>query len=442
MAANLETLFERLFPICRSITGPGIRRSMEILAEHMPLEVHGVPSGEKVLDWTVPPEWELRRARLWGPDGSLVLDSDGNNLHVLNFSTPFSGEMDLEELDRHLFSEPALPDAIPYVTSYYNRRWGLCLSHHQREALVPGTYRVEIDTEIRDGLLNYATAELPGESDEVVLLSTYLCHPSLANNELSGPLAMVRLYEALEAMEQRRYTYRFLVIPETIGSITYLAREGAELLPRMAAGMVLTCLGGPSETVSFKLSRRDWTGRPSTIDRLARHFAGTLPGYAVRDFSPMGGSDERQYCSPGFDMPVVQAARTVYGQYPGYHNSHDDLDFMTIAAVEDSAARLATFIAAFEEAGREYVNRSPHGEPQLGRRDLYPSLNSPMSRILSSDDQFDGRRMLNQLLGLLSLADGEHDLLAIAERIDFPVTELAPLARHLREHDLLELKSS
>lgn len=442
MAADLLDVFEELFPICRSITGPGIRQSMEILQRHIPLEIHSIPTGTKVLDWTVPPEWELRRARLYGPGGKCVLDTNENNLHVLNFSEPHEEELELEALQAHLYSNPALPEAVPYVTSYYNRRWGLCLSHDQREQLEPGTYRVEIDTEIIDGVLNYATAELPGESDEIVLVSTYLCHPSMANNELSGPLAMVRVWEALSALPTRRYSYRFVVLPETIGSISYLSKHGDELRDRMVAGVVLTCLGGPKERVSMKLSRRDWVGEPSEMDLLCRHLAATTDTFEVRDFTPTEGSDERQYCSPGFNLPMVQAARTIYGHYDGYHSSADDLEFMTIDAVEKSAAAVVDLLASFEQAGSVYRNLAPHGEPQLGRRGLYPSVNSPMNRALSHDGQFDGRTMLEDILGVLSLSDGSRTILETADILSRPIGDIAPLAAYLAKEGLLEVNRS
>ncbi len=436
---DLGALFAALFPICRSITGPGIRESLEILARHMPLKIEGVPTGTPVLDWTVPEEWELRRARLWGPEGETILDTANSNLHVLNFSEPFSGEMELDALQPHLYSDATLPDAIPYVTSYYVPRWGLCLPKRQRDALKPGTYRVEIDTVKRPGVLNYGVAELPGESDRLILVTSYLCHPSLANNELSGPLALLRLYELLAALPHRRFTYRFLLIPETIGSIAYLAAHGEELVERLYAGLVLTCLGGPTPQVSFKRSRRDWTGRPSPIDRLAGHLAAADPArFATRPFTPTGGSDERQFCSQGFDLPVAQAARTIYGDYDAYHTSADDLEFMTISAVERSAEALAAVLPALEMAELRFANTAPQGEPQLGRRGLYPSLNGPMTNQFSTDSDQDGRKTLNQLLCLLSLADGTRTLIEIAEHIDASVLDLVPIARHLAAEGLLE----
>jgi|JI7StandDraft_1071085.scaffolds.fasta_scaffold00562_20 aminopeptidase-like protein len=437
---DLNALFDQLFPICRSITGAGIRQSMHMLQQVMPLQIHAVPSGRKVFDWEVPPEWQLHRATLTAPDGTVILDTDSSNLHVLNFSTPFIGELSLEELQPHLYSIPELPTAIPYVTSYYQRRWGLCLSHEQRQALTPGRYNVQIDTEIRAGVLNYATAFLPGDSGETILITSYLCHPSLANNELSGPLALAQLYHLLAELPQRRYSYQFLLIPETIGSITYLATEGKDLAPNLVAGMVLTCLGGPNQTLSLKMSRRDWIGQPSAIDRFARQLAMLdAEHFSVRDFTPCSGSDERQFCSPHINWPMLQAARTVYGDYAGYHNSLDDKAFMSIAQVEQSAQRLCQFWQLFELQDCYVRCTVDGGEPQLGKRGLYPTTNGPMTNQLSRDGRKDGRYVLNLLLQLLSLADGQFTLAAIAQKLAAPLLDLLPIVLELKREGLIEL---
>ncbi|MBE1295626.1 DUF4910 domain-containing protein [Phycobacter azelaicus] len=440
MNANLSSLFDRLFPICRSITGPGLRESLEIFAEHMPLQMHGVASGTKVLDWTVPPEWSVQHARLIGPDGQVICDFDDHNLHLVNYSQPFQGEMSLEELQPHLHSLPHLPDAIPYVTSYYHPRWGFCLTHRTRETLPQGTYKVDIQTTHTPGEVSFATCDLPGDSDEVVLISSYLCHPSMANNELSGPLGLLRLYERIAAWPNRRFTYRFLLCPETLGSIAYLARFGADLAPKLRGGMVLTCLGGHRDTLSFKLSRRDWLDRPSTMDKLARSMAETYPQeFELRDFTPTSGSDERQFCSPGFDFPMIQAARTVYGQFVEYHTSADDKRFMRIEQVERAADRLAEMLEVFDYDGVGLRSLAPYGEPQLGRRGLYPTMNSPMNRGSSRDGATDQRQTLNRLLMTLSLADGTHDLVQIAERIGCGPDALLPIIRELRAQGILSL---
>ena len=319
---DIDQLFDELFPICRSITGPGIRESFDILKRHIPLETTEIPTGTRVYDWTVPPEWRLNRATLTDPDGDIVLDTEDSNLHVLNFSIPFEGQVELDALQAHLHSIPEMPNAVPYVTSYYNRRWGLCMSDRQRQELKQGIYKVSIDAEIHDGHLVYAQCELAGDSDETILITSYLCHPSLANNELSGPLGLVRLYELLKALPTRRYTYRFLLIPETIGSIAFLATEGQELTDKIVGGAVLTCLGGPASQLSMKLSRRDWTDMPSRMDLLAVDVSELdKEGFTVRPFTPAAGSDERQFCSPGINWPILQSARTIYGQYEEYHRN-------------------------------------------------------------------------------------------------------------------------
>ncbi|OJA03890.1 hypothetical protein QHL1GM_18835 [Halomonas sp. QHL1] len=297
---------------------------------------------------------------------------------------------------------------------------------------------MDIRTRHYDGEVNFATATLPGESDEVVLISSYLCHPSMANNELSGPLGLLRLYELLAARPNRRFTYMFLLCPETLGSITFLSRFAADLKPKLHAGLVMTCLGGPESKLSMKLSRRDWLNRPGPFDCLARHLAEMAPDrYELRTFTPTSGSDERQFCSPGFDWPVIQASRTVYGNYAEYHTSGDDRQFMRIEQVEAAAHQLSSFLETAEMQGHALINYHPFGEPQLGRRDLYPSVNSPMNRDQSNDNSVDQRETLNRLLMLLSLADGTRDLIACAQKIGCASDELLPILRELFTKDML-----
>lgn len=442
MLTDLSSLYDRLFPLCRSITGPGLRDSLNLFGEVMPLEIHGIPTGAEVLDWTVPPEWAVESARLIGPDGDVVCDFADHNLHLVNYSQPYQGKMSLEELQPHLHSLPHLPDAIPYVTSYYNPRWGFCLSHRQRMALKEGEYTVDIRTSHYDGEVNFATCELPGESDEVVLISSYLCHPSMANNELSGPLGLLRMYERLKALPRRHYTYLFLLCPETLGSIAYLSKFGDALGSKLRGGLVLTCLGGYRNTLSFKMSRRDWLDQPSSIDRLARRFAELYPDrFEIRPFTPTSGSDERQFCSPGFNLPVIQAARTVYGQFVEYHTSADDKRLMRIEQVERAADELAEFMQVFDYDGLLLENRHPYGEPQLGRRGLYPTINSPMNRGSSADGRTDSRQTLNRLLMCLSLADGDRGLVEISDRIGCGPDQLLPILTELLQQDMIALKS-
>ena len=439
METDLSEVFDRLFPINRSITGPGLRDSLEIMSEYIPLKVHSVKSGSEVLDWTVPKEWAVESARLIGPSGDIICDFDDNNLHLVNYSVPHSGVYPLEKINEHLHSLPHLPDAIPYVTSYYNERWGFCITDRKRKILKTGDYTVDIKANIYDGEVNFATASLPGDSEETILISSYLCHPSMANNELSGPLGLLRLYEHLAAMPTRRHSYEFLLCPETIGSIAYLATFGRDLAPKLRAGLVLTCLGGPRPSLSAKLSRQDWLGGPSAIDLHARRTAEEHPNsYELREFTPTSGSDERQFCSPGFNWPVIQIARTVYGQFAEYHSSADDKRFMRIEQVEKAADQIADFLEVFDYDGLNLKNTCPHGEPQLGRRGLYPTLNSPMNRGASNDQSADSRVTLNRLLMILSLADGDRGLSAIAQKIGCSASALLPIVRELRSRGILE----
>lgn len=429
---EMENLFDILFPICRSITGPGLRETLNILGNYLPLSHFAVKTGTKCFDWTIPEEWRIREAWLKGPNGEKIVDFAESNLHVVNYSMPVNRKISLEELRQHLFTNHWLPDAIPYVTSYYKRRWGFCLPHRTYENLIEGEYHAYIDSELVDGELNFAHAVLPGESEREVLISSYVCHPSMANNELSGPIVAAFLYRRLAQWKKRRFTYRFVFVPETIGSIAYLSCFGSELKEKLHSGLVLTCLGG-KETLSYKLSRREDT----PIDRVVKHlfqneeFAGRL-----RPFTPTHGSDERQYCSPGFNLPVGQMSRMVYGTYPGYHNSLDDKETMRIEALQKSVVELEKVLQALELHGY-YINLSPFGEVKLDKHGLYPDINSPTSWGHSHNGLFDHRKQLDAVLTVLNYADGEYDLTIIAEKCGCHVLELGPLLQLLKEKGLL-----
>ncbi len=430
--ALLDNLFDRLFPLLRSITGEGIEDSLGLMAEHMPLEIFGVASGTQVFDWTVPPAWHCRSARLTGPDGDVVCDLARSNLHVVNGSEGVDRTLGLDELQPHLHSLPHLPDAVPYVTSYYNRTWGFCLSQAQRDALKPGAYHARIDAGFSEGRVPLAHGFLAGDSDREILLSSYLCHPSLANNELSGPLVLLGLYRRLAAWPRRRHRFRFVLNPETIGSLCYLSLFGDELKARLDAGLVLTCLGGPG-SLTYKASRRE----TAQVDRLARHWHDQ--GLTrLRPFTPASGSDERQFCSPGFDLPVGQFARCAYGDYDGYHNSRDTKAFMTIDALVRSVDEIEQFLLTLDVAG-PWRNLSPFGEPQLGRRGLYPNLNSAATWQASSDEVFDGRVVLERILWVLNQSDGTNDLVTIAGKCGCSVADLLPVVKRLEEGSLLSL---
>lgn len=429
----LDGLFDELNPILRSITGPGLERSLAILSRHMPLEVETVPSGTQVFDWEVPPEWHLTRAQLIAPDGRTIADTARNNLHIVHYSEPVDRMVLREELESHLHSLPDLPDAVPYVTSYYQRNWGFSIPHRVRERLSPGQYRVLIESRFLSGGVPFGQCVLPGESGQEIVITSYLCHPSLANNELSGPLVLAALYRAIGGWTRRRFTYRFVLHPETIGSLCYLHRYGEHLRAHMTAGLVLTCLGGPEQSLSYELSR---TGN-SLLDRTVLAGAGAN-GIRIREFDPTHGSDERQYCSPGFNLPVGQMARTIYGQYAGYHNSLDTKDFMGIDRLVDSAGRIERLLQTVEIAGY-FHNLSPYGEPQLGKRGLYPNVNGASTWNDSSDCKMDGRTFLNRLLTVLNYSDGQHAMIDIAAKSGCPVEEYRPVIEKLEAAGLLAL---
>jgi len=432
---QIDDLFDRLWPICRSITGPGISQSLEIMQDYIPITIKEVPTGTEVFDWIVPQEWELERATLRTEDGEVILDTDISNIHVLNFSEPFSGVVTYQELEEHLYSDPSFPEAVPYVTSYYVPRWGLCISDKQRKSLRTDiNYVVDIKTKKFDGFLRYGEYFLRGETTETILLTTYLCHPSLANNELSGPLALAAIYDKLKNQKNRKFSYRFVIIPETIGSISFLAQSLPKALSDIVAGIVLTCLGGPSDKVSFKHSRKHWIGEDSLIDSVIEKVCdkdGSF--YESRKFSPTGGSDERQFCSPAINLPVVQAARTVYGQYDEYHTNLDDKDFMRISSVVDSVEKIYLFLKIFELESSCLRSTVKGGEPMLGKRGLYPTVNSSLTRKMSDDGKFDGRDQLNLMLNVISLIDSKHRLSDIANKLDEPLSRVVHIIEELIE---------
>jgi aminopeptidase-like protein len=420
--AELEQIFDRLWPLLRSITGEGLRTSLEILAEVVPLERIEVPSGTQVFDWSIPPEWRVRAAYVVAPNGERILDVADHTLHLLNYSTQFRGKLSRSELDEHLYSLPEQPQAIPYVRSYYEPRWGFCLPHEQRMALPDGDFEVVVDTEHFDGALSIGEVILPGDERDEVLLSTNLCHPSLANNELSGPLVAAYLYRRLAALPHRRYTYRFVFLPETIGSLAYLSLRGDHLRERVVAGYVITCVGLDTQCV-YKRSRRG----DSLADRVALHaLAERGQPFTDLHFFPDDGSDERQYCSPGFDLPLGSLMRGMYASYPEYHTSLDNKALISFPALQETIDIYEQVLRVLE-ANRHYRRVLPQGEPNLGRRGLYPTLairysNEPRSA----------------LLWLLNYADGKNDLLTIASRSGHSVEVLATAAAKACKAALVE----
>ena len=413
-------LATRLYPINRSLTGNGVRESLALLCHCLPeLQVHEVPTGTECFDWQVPEEWNVREAYIVGPDGGRVVDFRDHNLHLVGYSEPVDTILSLEELQPHLHSLPELPDAIPYVTSYYRRRWGFCLTHRVREQLQPGQYRVVIDAMLAPGSLTYADICLAGESKQEILLSSYLCHPSMANNELSGPLVGVFLMAWLARMPRRRYSYRLILVPETLGAIVYLSRHLAHLKAQTLAGFNLSCLGD-ERGYSYLPSRRGGT----LADRAALHALAHIdPGFHRFSFLDRG-SNERQLCAPGVDLPIASIMRTKYGCYPEYHTSLDDLSLVTPAGLAGGFMAVRRAIECIELDGRYRV--TVLCEPQMGKRGLYPDLSTRWSGWAVRD-----------MMNLLAYSDGEMTLFEIAETIHIPFWQARQLADMLLEADLL-----
>jgi aminopeptidase-like protein len=416
---RMHRLITELYPICRSISGAGVRETLERIGREIPLAVEEVPSATDVLDWTVPREWNIRDAYVRDLRGRRVIDFNRCNLHVLGYSVPFSGRVSRQELDRHLFSIPDHPDWIPYRTSYYEEAWGFCVSERQRAALRDPQYDVLIDSSLEDGSLTYGECLLQGESSQEVLISTHVCHPSLCNDNLSG-IAVATALAATLAEARRRYSYRFLFIPGTIGSIIWLARNEPRVA-RIKHGLVLTCVGDGGRS-TYKKSRRG----DAEVDRAMTHvLRQSGQDYEIEEFTPWG-YDERQYCSPGFNLPVGCLMRTPHGRFPEYHTSADNLDFVRPEALSDSLVKCLSLFDVLER-NRIYLNTAPKGEPQLGKRGLYDAIGG----------QPDTRAAQMAMLWVLNQSDGGNDLLGIAGESSIPFDTVARAAAILREHGLL-----
>ncbi|MEZ4867882.1 MAG: DUF4910 domain-containing protein [Caldilineaceae bacterium] len=423
----MHQLITELYPICRSITGDGVRQTLRRLQSYIPLTVHEVPTGTQVFDWTVPKEWNIRDAYVKNPCGEKVIDFQKSSLHVLNYSTPVAAKMPLSELKQHLYTLPKQPTLIPYRTSYYQENWGFCLTHETLQRLEAaeqaetGDYEIKIDSTLADGALTYGEFVLPGESEETVLISCHCCHPALCNDNLSGIALSTMLAQQMSA-HPRRYTYRFLFIPGTIGSITWLALHEREAR-QIRHGLVVACVGDAG-AMTYKKSRRG----NAEIDRAVQHVlkTGGAP-YKLLDFSPYG-YDERQYCSPGFNLPVGSLTRTPHGQFPEYHTSADNPEFVQPATLADSLMQYLAVIDVLER-NRTYCNLNPMCEPQLGKRGLYSALGG---RQETQKNQL-------AMLWVLNGSDGQQTLLDIAEKADLPFTIIADMAQLLLEHNLLAL---
>lgn len=413
--AQMHALVSSLYPICRSITGNGVRETLRALKERMPLELHEVPSGTPVLDWRVPPEWNIRDAWIRNSRGEKIVDFRKSNLHVVSYSMPVSGRMTLEELRPRLHTLPEHPAWIPYRTSYYREDWGFCLSHDQLLGLEPGEYEVCIDSTLEPGSLTYGELFLPGTLEDEILVSSHVCHPSLANDNLSGIAVATRLAEELRAAP-RRHGFRFVFAPATIGAITWLALN-PERVARIAHGLVLTGLGDPGP-LTYKRSRRGDAPIDKAVEEVRRT---SSKRFDVEDFMPYG-YDERQYCSPGYDLGVGCLMRTPWGRYPEYHTSADDPGFLRPESLADSFEQ-ALGILRVVDRDQRFVRVDPRGEPQLSKHGL--------DKVISDHDS-PGQMQL-ALLWVLNLSDGEHSLLDIAERAGLPFDLVATSAEHAEQ---------
>lgn len=417
---EMYDLCGRLFPFCRSITGSGVRQTLNVLKEQVPdIRLHEVPSGTKVFDWTVPKEWNIRDAWIKNSRGEKIVDFKKSNLHVLGYSLPVDKEVSLVELKEIVYTQPDQPDAIPYVTSYYKERYGFCMSENQKNALPEDTYHIYIDSDLKDGSLTYGELLIPGETDQEIFLSTYVCHPSMANNELSGPVVAVYLAKWLKSLSKRKYTYRIIFIPETIGSITYLSRNLQALKKNVIAGFNISCVGD-DRTFSYVASRYGDTLADKVAKNVLRFY---YPSYKSYSFLQRG-SDERQYNAPGVDLPVCAICRSKYGEYPEYHTSRDNLGLISPAGLQGAYEVYQQVIQALEHNANYQIQCLC--EPQLGKRGFYPTV----SQKGSYDD-------IRAMTNFIAYADGKNDLIDISNKIGVSVKEILPALYKLSSCDMV-----
>jgi aminopeptidase-like protein len=412
-------LMRRLWPLCRSLTGSGVRATFDVLREHIPLQLTEVASGAQVFDWTVPDEWNLRDAYIATPDGTRVVDVRRSSLHVVNYSEPVRARMTLEQLRERLHTLPDQPDLIPYRTSYYHRTWGFCLSHRQLQELAPGEYDVVIDSTLEPGQLTYGELRLPGSSDEQVLISTYVCHPSLANDNLSGIAVATMLAKQLQ-QRSLRYSYRIVFAPGTIGPLAWL-HNNRDTLDRVKHGLSVSCIGDAGG-LTYKRSRREDAEIDRAVELVLRDSGSA---HRILDWEPWGG-DERQFNSPGFDLAVGCLMRTPHGEFSGYHTSADNLERIRPESL-GQAVRTCLDVVELLETNRTYLNLSPYGEPQLGRRGLYRSSGGAVE---SPDDE-------RALLWVLNLSDGSASLVDVSARSGLPYPVILRAAQRLEQAGLL-----
>ena len=420
LGTEMHRFIADLYPICRSITGDGVRETLHFIGKHIPVEIHEVPSGTKVFDWIVPKEWNIQDAYIKNARGERVVDFQKSNLHVVSYSQPVHATMTLEELLPHLHSLPGDPERIPYRTSYYKESWGFCLSHQQLMGLTDQEYEVCIDSTITEGNLTYGECYIKGELEQEILISCHICHPSLCNDNLSGIALATFLSKALSSTSLR-YSYRFLFIPGTIGSITWLALH-QEQVSKIKAGIVVTGVGDPGQ-VTYKKSRQG----NAEIDRAFNYILkASGQSHAIIDFFPYG-YDERQYCSPGFNLPVGCFMRTPHGEYSEYHTSGDNLNFVQPEYLDASLTCCLEALTLLER-NRIYLSQNLQCEPQLGKRGLYRAIGG----------ESEGAKREMAMLWVLNLSDGHYSVLDIAERSNIPFCIISEAAVILADHGLLK----
>jgi len=408
-----------LFPINRSLSGDGVRQTLQYIKNIIPeLEVNEVPSGAKCFDWTIPQEWNCNDGYIIDPDGNKICDFKINNLHIVGYSTPIDSEIELEELIEHLYYLEEQPTAIPYITSYYSPRWGFCLSFNEFQKLKKGIYKVKINSELKDGNLTYGEIKLKGESEKEIFLSTYVCHPSMANNELSGPVVTTALVNFIKSLKGRKYSYRIVFIPETIGSITYISRNIDDMKKNIIAGFNVTTIGD-DRSYSYIPTRYGNT----LSDKVSKHVLQDID-YVEYSFLDRG-SDERQYCSPGVDLPIATICRTKYGVYPEYHTSLDDLTVISPSGLYGGYEKIKKAIELLEK--NNYYKVNVLCEPQLGKRGLYPTISTKTSGDI-----------VRTMMDFIAYADGNNDLIDIANIIGVQAEELFDIADKMKTAKLIE----
>lgn len=429
---EIHKFAQELWPIHRSITGEGARKTLRSISKHIRnLEIKSVPSGTKVFDWTVPKEWHVKEAFIITPNGKKICDFSLNNLHLVGYSIPFEGNIDFEELKKHLYTLPDQPNAIPYVTSYYKDRWGFCLSQNQLDTLEDGTYKVVIDSTFFDGVLNFGELLINGKSNKEIFLSTYICHPSMANDNLSGPTVVTFLAKWLQEIDKTDYSYRIIFIPETIGSITYLSQNYKDMKNKIIAGFNVSCVG--DDRAYSYLPSRD--GK-SISDLVAKHVLKWIDKEFVEYSWIDKCSDERQYCAPGIDLPIASIMRTMYGMYPEYHTSLDNLEHVvTPQGLNGGYWAIRKIIEALEKNKNYKV--TVMCEPQLSKRDLYRSLS--IKKEKTDEDKFTGKIAIETslILNFISFCDGNNSLLEIADILNVPIWELYNIVNILKDKKLI-----